>query len=114
MPEGCWGLRVSLMGGSLSRLAGRPEQPSTPRRGDRLLGEGLAAAAEKQQAGPHATRVRRHGPPRLAVERTASGSWTTHGTGRYPVAPTDRTARPWCHGSSRLDQDGADDRAWTH
>ena len=45
----CW-----VIGATLGSLAGlRPEQANTPRRGDRPLGECLAAAAEKEQAEPH-------------------------------------------------------------
>ena len=57
MPDGCWALRRRAGCGhraTLGSLAGlRPEQASTPRRGDRPLGECLAAAAEKEQAEPH-------------------------------------------------------------
>src|SRR3954452_17421436 len=53
MPDGCWALRLScgvaVILGPLGGLAGlRPEQASTPRRGDRPLGECLAAAADKE------------------------------------------------------------------
>ena len=58
MPDGVCG--DTFMVSHSRGLAGlQPEQASTPRRGDRPLGECPAAATEKEQAQPHATSVRR-------------------------------------------------------